>query len=79
MRTNRHGYEPLANDTNLAASPTRLLCYLWNDATDPASLRSEDEHLAACDDARRLNTILQTRYGWIESDHSGRRYVTSGS
>ena len=73
------GYVALALPIDLSTLGTLELCYLWNDATDPASLRSEDEHLAACDDARRLNTILQTRYGWIESDHSGRRYVTSGS
>ena len=79
MTTNRHGYDPLATDTNLAASPTRLLCCWWNAATDPASLRSEDEHLAATADARRINAVLQTRHGWTESDYSGRRYLTERS
>ena len=59
---------------------TAELCYLWNDATNPAALRSDDEHLAARADARLVNTVLQNRsHEWTESDYSSRRFLIERS
>lgn len=52
------------------------LCHDWNVATNPAKLRTEDEHKECQEKARRAMAEIERRYRYgvhyTESDHTGR-------
>lgn len=55
------------------------LCSAWNEATNPAKLRTEEEHIEKRAEAKILLAELRRRFregiDFIESESSGRFYA----
>ena len=80
--TDRRFREPSLTRGWLESASCYGLCWAWNTASNPAKLRTEEEHLQAAADGRAILTELRRRFregiDYTEMD-SGRLLPRAGA